>query len=153
MQEKKKKNTTSWENVSSWYNQAVGDHGHYYHEKVILPNFLKWIDPTENNQGALLDLACGQGILSRHLPTTMDYVGIDISPSLLQAAREKNNQKHHMFLVADITKPLPITKKDFSFCTSLLALQNVENPLKALQNAAKHLSPKGKLLLVIMNIR
>lgn len=147
MQNKKQNHkTTSWEKVSSWYDQAVGDSGHYYHEHIIFPKLLPWFS---KKSGAVLDLACGQGILSRHLPEQTEYMGIDISPSLIQSAVEKNHRKNASFYTADITLPLPIQKKDFSFCTILLALQNIEKPLLALKNAAKHLAPKGKLFLVM----
>ncbi len=28
---------TSWQKVSRWYNDAVGEEGHYYHQHLILP--------------------------------------------------------------------------------------------------------------------
>ena len=86
----KKKETTSWEGVSQWYNQAVGKTGHYYHENVILPKLLTLFDIKKDSTGSLLDLACGQGILSRHIPASFEYVGVDISPSLIASAKQQN---------------------------------------------------------------
>lgn len=146
---KKHHQTTSWEGASSWYDQAVGETGHYYHEKVILPNLARLLSLQEGSTLSYLDLACGQGILSRYLPKSSFYVGVDLSSSLITSAQTKNTQPNHTFIVSDITKPLPVSKKDFDFCTIILALQNVEHPIKAFQNAAKHLSPGGKLVLVM----
>jgi ubiquinone/menaquinone biosynthesis C-methylase UbiE len=150
MQKKRKKETTSWEGVSSWYDKAVGKSGHYYHQKLVLPKVLEMLELTKNSKGSLLDLACGQGIISRCLPEAMDYQGVDISPSLIKSAREQNERKNGQFLVSDITKPLSLAKKDFDYCTILLAVQNLETPLNALKNAAKHLS-KGGTILLMMN--
>lgn len=149
MQKNKNKETTSWEGVSSWYNKAVGDTGHYYHQQIILPKIVEMLSLEEDSTASLLDLACGQGILSRYLTKSFEYVGIDISPSLIEAAKEKNTHPGHKFLVSDITKPLPLQKKDFDFCTIILALQNLEHPLQAFKNIAKHLAKNGKILLVM----
>ena len=145
----KKKEVTSWERVSGWYDKAVGKTGHYYHEKIILPKIFSLLNINKDSTGTLLDLACGQGILSRHLPHSIEYLGVDISPSLLKSAQEQNKKKQHTFLLSDITLPLSTDKKNFDFCTIILALQNLQNPLNALKNAFKHLSPGGKLLIVM----
>ena len=148
MREKKK--PTSWEGVSNWYDQAVGKTGHYYHENIILPKILSLLEIKKETAGPLLDLACGQGILSRHLPGSLEYLGIDISPSLVKSARDQNlHEKTHSFLVSDITRPLPPLKKTFQFCTIVLAIQNLENPLGALKNAFEYLNHGGKLLIVM----
>ncbi len=146
---KKENQNTSWEVSSAWYDQSVGETGHYYHEKVILPNLSRLLSLPKEATASYLDLACGQGILSRHLPKSSFYMGVDLSSSLIDHAKNKNTQSDHTFIVSDITKPLPITKKDFDFCTIILALQNVEHPVKAFLNAAKHLASGGKLVLVM----
>ncbi|MES2199926.1 MAG: class I SAM-dependent methyltransferase [Chlamydiota bacterium] len=146
---KKDNQNTSWEKASSWYDKAVGETGHYYHENVILPHLTRLLSLKEGSTASYLDLACGQGILSRHLPKSSTYVGVDLSLSLVVSAQEKNTQTNHTFVVSDITKPLPVSKKDFDFCTIILALQNVEHPVKAFCNAAKHLTSGGKLVLVM----
>jgi ubiquinone/menaquinone biosynthesis C-methylase UbiE len=150
MQKKENKDTekpTSWENVSHWYKGAVGETGHYYQEKVILPKLLSLL--TKDTPLSLLDLACGEGILSRKLPPSLEYTGIDISPSLVKEAKKKNISPTHTFLQGDITKKLPTHKKDFSCCTILLALQNIRSPLQALKNAYFHLKIGGKIFLIM----
>lgn len=144
-----RKTDTSWEKVSSWYDGAVGESGHYYHKHVILPNLSRILCAQESSSFSLLDLACGQGILSRFLPKSVHYVGVDLSSSLLFAAKEKNKNKTHSFCHADAMKPLPIQKQDFDFCTIILALQNMQDPLLALKNAFTHLKSEGSLVLVL----
>lgn len=139
-----KQQKTSWESSAKWYDESVGEKGHYYHEHVILPNLLKLMELSKSSK--VLDLACGQGILARHLPTGASYLGIDIAPSLIKAAKERTK---HSFLVKDVTKKMELSAADFTHATIILALQNIGDPLAVLKNAAAHLVPKGKLFIVL----
>lgn len=141
--------TTSWHKVGKWYDENVGESGHYYHQHVILPNALRLLDLPKLGSSALLDLACGQGVLSRQIPANMSYVGVDLADSLIKAARQHNKKPSHQFLLGDITKPLSIPSSNYSHGTIILALQNIEEPLKVFQNAAKHLQPGSKFLIVL----
>lgn len=143
------KSSTSWEPVEKWYKEAVGDEGHYYHQHVVIPGVLRLLALDKTPSASLLDLACGQGILGRQIPKGIDYTGIDISPSLLKAAKQTDKNQNHEYLLGDVLKPLPIKKKDFTHAAIVLAIQNFEEPLLALQNAAKHLAPKGHLVIAM----
>lgn len=138
--------STDWEGVEKWYGSLVGKEGHYYHKQVILPKLLPLLDLDANSK--LLDLACGQGVLARHIPKEVTYLGIDLSPTLInQASHEKG--KNHTFIKADICKPLPIKEKDFTHSSIILALQNVEHPEMALKNASSNLQKNGTLVIVL----
>lgn len=136
----KKRADTSWEPVQTWYQKIVGSEGHYYHRQVILPHLKKWLEGAKS----VLDLACGNGVLTAILPPDCTYTGIDISPSLIKAAKARKKD----FIVGDITKPLKLDIK-YSHAVILLALQNLEHPTKVLENAYKHLDEKGHLLIVL----
>ncbi|MEI6242943.1 MAG: class I SAM-dependent methyltransferase [Chlamydiota bacterium] len=136
----------SWEEVSSWYDALVGEKGHYYHQHVIFPQLLKLLD-FKNKK--VLDLCCGQGAFSRALPSPTSFVGLDISPSLITAAKKMNKIPSHQFAVQDISIPFSLEKKDFDYATILLALQGIENPKSVLQNANTHLRKDGKIVCVI----
>lgn len=74
-------NTTSWEKASRWYNDIVGEEGHYYHQHVIFP-LLSDLLKTKKLDLSLLDLGCGQGAFASVVPKNYSYTGVDISPSL-----------------------------------------------------------------------
>ncbi len=146
-QSKNFKNTqTSWEDSAKWYDVAVGEKGHYYHENVILPNLLEILNLKGGDR--LLDLACGQGILERNIPQDTTYLGVDLSPSLISSAKSRCKNNSHRFLCADVTKPLTI-EKDFSHASIVLALQNIEDPSAVIKNASLHLRQNGLLCIVI----
>lgn len=60
----KKDHKTSWEPVSKWYNKIVGTEGHYYHQNIIIPKLMKLLHFPSGTSLSLLDLACGQGVMS-----------------------------------------------------------------------------------------
>ncbi|MBS0630007.1 MAG: class I SAM-dependent methyltransferase [Verrucomicrobia bacterium] len=140
---------TSWESSAKWYDEAVGEKGHYYHEHVIFPNLLRLMGLAKTSDPKVLDVACGQGILARQLPKGVIYTGIDISPSLIQSAKEKADKKHHRFLVQDATLQMVLPERDFTHATVILALQNIEGVLQVLKNIHRHLIPGGKLFIVL----
>lgn len=143
----KQKKSTSWEKSSKWYQKTVGDRGHYYHEHVILPSLLALLDLKADSH--VLDLGAGQGVLARRLPPTVSYTGIDISPSLINLAKQQDRNKRHTYNVGDVTKPLSLPKHAFTHVTFVLSIQNMENFAEALQNASIHLLPLGKLAIVL----
>jgi len=141
--------STEWEKVDKWYDQIVGIEGHYYHRQIVLPKLLSLLDLNKFNSPSLLDLGCGQGVLASHIPSHVKYTGIDLSHSLIAAAKKKR-EKNQTYLVGDICKPLPLQKTDFTHATIVLALQNIAQPDSALSQAAKHLI-KGGILAIVLN--
>ena len=138
---------TSWEKSSNWYKKIVGDDGHYFHQTIIFPKIKRLIDFSKIN--SVLDLACGQGIFERQLDQNKEYVGIDISRSLINEASNKSINKRHQFLVSDVSKDLPLKKDDFDLVTIILALQNIKNINGVIKNASKHLKKDGKFLIIL----
>jgi len=138
---------TSWQNVSNWYDKLVGSDGHYYHQHVVIPGLLRLLDL--NTQSSLVDIGCGQGILSRSVPRLSKYLGIDRSGSLIEAAKKINKNSEYSFITKDATKPIVTAQPVFSHAAIVLALQNMEHPEGAIQNAASYLVPGGKLVIVL----
>ncbi len=141
---------TSWESSSSWYDKIVGTKGHYYHQQVIIPGILKLLSSEKNTHPHLLDLACGQGILARHLPKGMKYLGVDGSTSLIQLAKKYDSNLLHQFIVHDLCQPLSLPQKEFSCATCILALQNIANPASVFKTASTHLK-ENSLFIIVLN--
>jgi len=140
-------NNSSWQKVSKWYNKTVGDEGLYYHQHVIMPNLKRILNLKENE--SLLDLACGQGILERNMDKNIEYVGVDLASNLIREANEIKINPKHKFIIADVSKDLPINKTDFDFGAIVLALQNIKKEFAVIRNFAKHLKKDGKLVIVL----
>lgn len=162
---------TSWEKSSGWYSKTVGEHGHYYHQHLILPNSLRLLGINEmlrsgaqglpaGRQGyqvaehphaaisnlSLVDFACGQGILARSIPQNIRYLGMDIAPSLIKQAKSLSK---HEFILTDISKPLNPPENKFTHATIILALQNIDNQEVVINNVSNFLQKDGLFLIVL----
>lgn len=144
-----KPKATSWEPASQWYKSIVGEEGHYYHQKIVIPGILRLLNLKSTPHPKLLDLACGSGVLARHLPPQTDYTGIDLSSTLIKEAKKLDTNPKHAYYTSDVTKPLPISSQKFTHAAIILALQNIQSPLSVFQNAAKYLESQGPLLIVL----
>lgn len=136
---------TSWKEVGKWYDRIVSKEGHYFHQEVIFPHLLKWLKLKPGD--ALLDLGCGQGVLSRHLPKGTTYYGLDLAPNLIEKAKGYTEPQN--FYVRDVTQPLNLDRKDFAAAVFVLSLQNMGHPEKAIEQAHSHLRKDGKLTLIL----
>lgn len=145
---KKHAPSTSWEPVEKWYKATVGEEGHYYHRQIILPGVIRLLGMGKEG-AALLDLACGPGVLAKQLPETVAYTGVDLSSSFIQQARKLDRSTNHRYLVGDITKGLDLEENSYSHAVIILALQNVEKPEGVFRNAYKHLRSGGRLVIVL----
>ena len=145
----KQSSPTAWQKAGKWYNETVGETGHYYHQAIILPRVLKLLNFQKDKSAALLDLACGQGVLSRHLPNEVSYVGVDAAAHLIAAAKKYRHPDSHQFFQGDITQKLSLKFPLFTHATIILALQNIENPLAVFKNAANYLEPDSPFIIVL----
>jgi len=143
-----KQKQTSWQPVSTWYDSSLKQSGDYTHESIIIPHAMKLLSLVPTSR--VLDLGCGQGILARTLPKSNAYTGIDIAPSLIEHAKTRNRIPHHRYIVADITKPLPLLPTDqFTHIVSLLTLDNIEHPDLVIGQLVPFLVPHGSFTFVI----
>lgn len=140
-------NDTSWNRVAPWYNKIVGKEGHYYHEHVVLPGVLRLLNLK--SEDTLVDLACGQGVLARSIPTIKKYLGLDLAKELIKEAKDRNRQANHEFLVCDLSNLLREREEKFDKATIILALQNIEQTENVIKNAANYLKKGGQLVIVL----
>lgn len=146
---------SGWQKVAPWYSRITEQgKGHYYHQHVVIPNVLRLLEfgvSSETGNIKLLDVACGNGVLAKSLPKNIEYVGIDIAPSLIKEAQKTDHNPKHKYLIADVSKPLDSlnTPNIFSHATLILALQNISKPVAVLRNISDLLVSNGKLVVVL----
>lgn len=108
----------------------------------------------------VLDVGCGNGRLLEALPAGVLYLGVDNSVALLKAARD--NYPENKFLAGDILKLDDLAKPgnpassrgfDHVFCLAVLPhIPSRELQLKALEQLAARLSPRGRLVISLWNL-
>jgi len=146
----KGKGSTSWQEASKWYGKLTEEGGHYYHQQVVIPGVLHLLNfksETEDVSESLLDLACGNGVLASYLPAGVEYLGLDMASDLITQAQRQDHSKNHRYLLADVTKALPVKEK-FTHAAIVLALQNIRSPQRVLFNVRDSLVEKGVLVIV-----
>ena len=138
------KKDTSWDKVAGWYDDLLGEED-TYQSKVILPNLLRVLDIKKGER--ILDLACGQGFFSRAFQAAgADVVGADISKKLITlAGKQSRGISYH---VAPSTA-LPFADGSFDAVVIVLALQNIADMDGTFLEAARVLTPHGRMVLVL----
>ncbi|MBI2356827.1 class I SAM-dependent methyltransferase [Candidatus Dojkabacteria bacterium] len=147
MQKRFSGTNSSWNRVHKWYSKKVGDGGHYFHEHVILPNVKRILNT--DNQSKILDIACGDGVLSRYMDQYSGYLGFDIAEGLISEAKRKNSKENTEFVVQNAGTLFTPDSSDYTHATVILALQNIESYRNVFINAFNHLGESGMLVLVI----
>ncbi len=98
--------------------------------------------------GRIVDCPCGAGPALRAIPANVDYIGVDLSPSMLRRARKRaagRGLSRAEFVQADAAAmPLPGGCADLVF--SFWGLHCFADPAAALAEAARILAPGGRLV-------
>ncbi len=139
-----------WDAVAEWYDGWVGKGGSDHHRKLAIPAVMRLLDPQKTHK--ILDIGAGQGVLAPHVAATgADYTGVDVSPRLLDYARQHHGQAGR-FLQADAAKlhlESFIQADAFDGVVFLLSIQDM-NPLdEVLRSAAWALKPGGCMVLLM----
>lgn len=140
-----------WDQVASWYDKLVGDEGSDYHQHVILPATLQMLAAKPGER--VLDLCCGQGVLERHLleQRVGEVVGVDASPKLIAAARERLRDPRVKYLIADVCANASWADGKFDAAACIMAVHDVEAVDKMFLHLAQALKPGGRAVLVFMH--
>lgn len=140
-----KRKTISWGSVADWYHEYLSSGG-TYHEKVILPNLARLLLPKKGER--ILDAACGEGFFSRAFAGSgAEIIGVDISSELIAIAKKLSPEG--VFHAAPIDNLSFAKDKSFDKALCVLALQNIEEPSRALKEIARILKPGGILVIVL----
>ncbi len=140
---------TSWEGVADWYDKLTDDAGSDQYERVIVPGTLRLLDPRPGQH--ILDVACGQGVLSRRLAELGAHiVGVDSAGSLIESAQRRGS-RNEKYLVGD-ARDLGALKLDgFDAAACVMALSNMDTVDPVFKGVAATLKPGGAFIFVIVH--
>lgn len=145
------KNTTSWENVSHWYDSMLTG-ADTYQSKVILPNILRIIDPKPSKH--IVELGCGQGFFAEVFAKMgASVIGLDASRSLIEIAQRRVEKEAYasktLFITGDAGNAHAIVSKTADVVVVLLALQNMKELGKVAGEMSRIMKPNGRALIVL----
>lgn len=102
-----------------------------------------------SNIRSVLEIACGTGRLTRHLrkyfPATTTLVASDISPDMIEVAREKTMDPTIEFHVAD-AQQLPFADESFDLVVCQYGLMFLPDKLKGFKEAFRVLKKGGRFI-------
>ena len=135
-----------WEaHASQWIEWARAP-GHDCYWRYHRDQFLQ-IVPSPGRR--TIDIGCGEGRLTRDLKMLgHDVVGIDASPSLVAAAREADPLMD--IRLADAAA-LPLDDASADLAIAFMSLQDIDDMVAAVQEAARVLQPGGRFCLAIVH--
>ena len=137
--------------ISQFTKHAVSYHqlsGHSDQHGLVL--MLKLSKPQPND--AVLDIACGTGIVSCELARFVFHVtGIDLTPAMIEQAKQAQQEKglkNITWKIGDVSKRLPFDDSSFSMVVTRYSLHHLLEPRKVLQEMKRVCTDEGKVLVI-----
>lgn len=140
------KKVTTWGHVADWYEEHLLTKD-TYHEKLLLPNLTRLIDPQQKDH--ILDLPCGQGYFaSAFAALGAEVTAIDISEELVSYAKRKNDPGVR-YLVAPSHKLRGVSDGSINKAAMILGIQNIEKVGETFAEVSRVLTKHGELHIVM----
>lgn len=138
----------TWRDLAGQWLAWTRTPGHdVFFTELNLPSLAALIGDRDPPARRTLDIGCGEGRLGRWLAERGHRVcGIDISPGLVQAARESGGYEE---LVCASATELPWPDGSFDLVIACMTLQDMTDPVGAISEAARVLEPGGALCVVL----
>ncbi|MBI2587245.1 class I SAM-dependent methyltransferase [Candidatus Amesbacteria bacterium] len=115
---------------SDWWRRGVRDRANWFLERY-------------GAGGKILDVGCGGGYFLAKLPNSWQKWGIDISPVMVEKARERDLKKIRLGKMEN----LPYADNFFDTVTALDVLEHVRREDVGLREMRRVLKPRGVLIL------
>ncbi len=142
--------TSDWDQMVDWWDEKLGDEGDLWHRTLIDPPVIELAGDVQGLR--VLDLACGNGYLSRRFARQGAIVtGIDASALLIERARERARQANlDIAHYAGDAAHLDMLQDDtFDLVVCNMALMDIENAAGAIQEVSRVLRPRGRFVASI----
>jgi ubiquinone/menaquinone biosynthesis C-methylase UbiE len=136
-----------WEQMADWWDKRFGDEGDFWHRMLIDPPLLRLVG--EASKLRVLDLACGNGYLSRRFARQGAIVtGVDANALIVAHARAREAQEPLgiTYHVSDAANLSMLEDNSFDLVVCNMALMDIENATGAIEEVARVLQSKGRLV-------
>ncbi|HEY4389533.1 MAG TPA: class I SAM-dependent methyltransferase, partial [Ktedonobacteraceae bacterium] len=139
--------SSGWSEMADWWNKHLGDEGDLWHRALIDPPLLRLVSEVHGLR--VLDLACGNGYLSRRFARQgASVTGVDASAPIIEFAREREAQEPLgiTYYVVDATRLEMLEDGAFDLVVCNMALMDIENAAETIQEVARVLGAQGRLV-------
>jgi ubiquinone/menaquinone biosynthesis C-methylase UbiE len=140
----------SWDDVAEDYHKTVGDTGDSYHRTFVNPVIFDILGDVQDK--SVLDLACGQGYLSRILAKKgATVVGVDISKKMLEIAEvsEESDPLGIKYIHCDSGDMSDVSDASIDYIVSTFGFHDIKEIEPTIQECSRVLKYGGKLVIAI----
>lgn len=144
-----------WDEAAEEFASFFGDGGDRWHKHIINPSLLALAGDLSGK--AVLDLACGEGHLARHLVELthgdIQVLGVDASEAMIRIARERSGafSDSLAFRQGDATDLREIPSGSFDVVICNMALMDIKEYRQAISEAARALRSGGAFLFSLLH--
>ncbi len=142
--------TSDWDQMVDWWDEKLGDEGDLWHRALIDPPLLQLVGDVKGQH--VLDLACGNGYLSRRFAKQGATVtAVDASTLLIERARIQAQQANLdiTYHGSDAAHLEMLQDNTFNLVVCNMALMDIENAAGTIQEVSRVLQPKGRFIASI----
>ncbi len=136
---------SGWDQMAEWWDNHLGEEGDLWHRTLIDPPLLRLAGEVSGK--CVLDLACGNGYLSRRFARQGAMVaGVDASAPLIEHAqrREIREPLGITYHVADAAHLSMLEDSVFDLVICNMALMDIEHADLAIREVARVLKQSGR---------
>lgn len=133
----------SWAKRATSYDKSIG----FFERKVFGTEHRQWA--CQRAAGKTLEIAVGTGLNLSHYPSGVSVTGLDLSPEMIEIARERaNSVEIEVELIQGDAHQLEFPDDAFDTVVATYSLCNIPDPERAVAEMKRVLRPDGKLILV-----
>lgn len=139
--------SSGWDQMAEWWDEKMGDEGDLWHRALIDPPLIQLVGEVRGMH--VLDLACGNGYLSRRFARQGALVtAVDTNAPLIERARarEMREQLGITYHVANAAHLEMQADGTFDLIICNMALMDIENAAGAIQEVARVLRQRGRFV-------
>lgn len=140
----------SWDEVADDYHKTVGETGDSYHRTYVNPVIFDILGGVKGR--SILDLACGQGYLSRILACKgAKVIGVDISERMLEIAQasEKSEPLGIRYIQSSSGDMTKIAAASMDCVVSTFGFHDIREIDPTIEECSRVLKKGGKLVFAI----
>ena len=145
---------TDWNSSAHWYDDLVGERGHFHHERTIIPGLKRILKLKAGEH--LLDVACGQGVVCRAFAQAgVRVTGVDMAPDLIRLAQQRAQfpelESYHEGDARQLDEFIKSPNNGFDAACCILAIANMTPLSPVWRSIAALLKPRGSLAIVMLH--
>ncbi|MFW9893752.1 MAG: class I SAM-dependent methyltransferase [Candidatus Thorarchaeota archaeon] len=140
----------SWDEVAADYHRTVGDTGDSYHRTYVNPVIFEILGDVKGLH--ILDLACGQGYLSRILARKgAEVIGVDISEKMLKLAQESEESESLgvKYVLCSSANMSGIQDSSIDCVVSTFGFHDIKDVDQTIEECSRVLKDRGRLVFAI----